>query len=223
MSYSEIILCNLPTLYGEERVHHRSIFSKQQKEAAIMQVHHGISRENVLQTFQIHEKTLLKWGRDLGKPLPNDRLYTEEIRQQILNRINEGESLYAISKEVDIPAATIWKWAEADVPSQQRVQKIIRTSRRKYHFPIEIVHSAVQKVRKGITRKEVAKEYQVTPKTIQSWCEKEGLSTQFRASPQVRAAAVQRVIDGEDARVVARDYHVLECTVLQWQKQADKK
>lgn len=218
MNYSDMVRSTLPEKYGEPHIHPRKIFSAQQREEAVMQVHRGADRTKVQDAFGITDKTLAKWSRHISKPFVNERLWDEDIKKDVLDRINDGESLYAVAKETWLCTQTVWKWAQSDLQCQQRVEKIISKKGHRSRFPQEFIDAAVQQVRNGVSRKIIAKETNVTPKTIQIWCEKTGLPRQFRASDQMRAAAVQRVLDGESSRMVAFELKVLESTVIHWCK-----
>lgn len=89
--------------------------------------------------------------------------YSEDTVEKIRKGVKEGKTLAEISRELDMPAATIGRWAKLNGIETTHTTRLITEER---------ISTVKELLDKGYNKKQIAEEIGVSSSAISDWCNK---------------------------------------------------
>ena len=162
--------------------------------------------------------TVFLWVNQYKKehniPMKTRPVYSQKTKDKVIKMVIEEKiEVEKISKELDIPIATILKW--------------IIQHRKKYKIPVKGLYSeelkerAINMVIKGnMNTVEVGKELGVSSNSVSFWVsqykKKNNIPIKTPYPQELKNNAIQKVIKGENAKQVAKDLDISVVTLRGW-------
>lgn len=126
--------------------------------------------------------------------------YPPHIRDEVVRRVNAGESKSQVARDLDISLETVGRWTP-EVISRRPIDLSLR-------------EQVIERVRNGESKRKVAKELGIGKTTVMSWTQDIDHSTKH--SDELREQAVSRAKNGEGAKAIATSLKLSPSTIMHW-------
>ena len=141
------------------------------KNNVVQRVRCGTSYEEAADEFGVSKYIITLWCKEKGVESPHAAL-KKRAKDIAIECVRRGDSYTQVADKFNVSFNTIVSWCKENGVRSLHAPKNERASEAKKDIAVECV-------RRGASYKEVASEFGVSTSTIQSWCEKKGVKSQY--------------------------------------------
>lgn len=192
-----------------------SLFSPAEQEEIIKCVKDGETFNNVARKYNCSStiiSNIYKHSgnikvRNIPQTIPR---YSDELKHQVIQFINNGESFIDVTKKFDISYSTIWKWCkENDIISLNSPS-----------IKSEFYDDAINRVKNGESCNSVGNSLPIAISTVHRICKNNNISfgdrKQSTYSKDVKDKCIELLKEGVQSKIISEKFGISSGTISNW-------